>query len=271
MKAPVKALEFCLFLFVFTCLQATSQTARPGHASPAKPSGAAGKTGTGKPVDPRNFTFKGLRLGMTPVDALEIMERLAQENRSNVWGLSEPCLSDEVQALKEHSSLRRGGEGDVLENGLHECVAQMYLNGYRRPDKFEINLYFAEDLPGAPGTTRLWAIVFHPLNLETDADIREFFAALTERYGPATTSSPEGSVTYCGETMQGKTCTPESLTGNPHLPPRVFPNIARTGLYASRDHLTVYITLWDATLARLSEKEHDRAIAETRTTSKPVF
>jgi hypothetical protein len=238
---------------------------------------------------------------MTPDEARPIMEQLAAEARVPLplagsqlrlgGDRGSPCALEKVSALKEHRWLSREDNG--------KCVQSMTENS----GNFEIRLEFAEDLPRSPGTMRLWLIYFTQIDLKTDADVRSFFSAIIEKYGPATFTTPD-EIIYCSETAPGKTCRVvdddmhvvhlffsddgkgyNSKTNTAQLkcferkPSAVAcqfpPQLGSVGFYAQGRGAGVYhpveIYLYDAAFASQSANEEARMIGETRTTGKPVL
>jgi hypothetical protein len=54
----------------------------------------------GGPADPTGFDIKGIRLFITPAEALPLMQRLATEQRLQVKQHLGPCVTDKIEALK---------------------------------------------------------------------------------------------------------------------------------------------------------------------------
>jgi hypothetical protein len=236
-------------------------------------------------LDPREFTLKGLRLGMTPEDALPIMKRLAEENgQKEVNSNGQPCLSDDEAAIKTtgHTNHSDGRSG--------KCVSIMWFDS--EGSKYGIDLYFAEDILKAPGTARLWLIAYTQPHVTTDADRVTFLNAVTERYGPPSVRKTD-SLYYCSEHEPKKTCIVHigesacsflahdnedlhcgvQLRPNSDLPPAVPDELAKSGLYASvgRFLLTGDVLLWDADFARQSANEYRKNIEGLRTSARPTF
>jgi len=275
-------------LLAFLCTPASGQAKRTTKAS-FQPEETTNTLGTGKPVNPIAFEIRGLRLGMTPDEARPIMENLAREYKSPVIGWppqelvgegQSPCLSETVTAMKEHRETNSGG-------GHEKCITTMYFRAHEYAEVINagrprIDLSFAEDLPIAPGTTRLWRITYIQDGLQTVADIRSFFAELIKKFGPATFASLTGPVVYCSETAPGKTCRFDNQCSlSPDLYSQVsgrqVPRLASSGLCAMAvpDRGTVdyrgTVDLWDEELVGRSDKEKKKVIDETRTTIKPTF
>lgn len=187
-------------------------------------------------ANPNTFIFKGLRLYMTPAEAIAAMEAegLVHGRHQQFQQCAGPRAGDGISCpeLMEWSS--------VNEN---------------RADSFSILLWFVEALPESPNTVRLQKVEYEQ-KAETQADARIILSAIVEKYGSPTIGSVEELQVGYGGLHGDKSKAPENV------PPY---------LTAVRNHAdnNVHITLEDPSFGARSRKLRDNILHPP--IQKPTF